>query len=116
MTNPKKHRIGNKQTAALLADGSFAEQNFPVAADNLATTVTSVGTTAAKLADYDGFRTALLVSNAGTNMVFLGKTGVAANTGFPLAGGATIRLETTAEVHAVGVTGTANVHVLTLTL
>lgn len=116
MTNPKKHRVGNKQTAALLADGSFAEQNFPVAADGLTTNRVTVGATAVKLADYDGMRIALLVSNAGSEIVFLGKSVVTAATGYPLAPGGSIRLETTSETWAVTASGSVNVHVLALTL
>ena len=76
----------------------------------------AVSSTATKLADHDPTRVALLVTNVGSGMVFLGKAGVTPSTGFPVASGGTIRLETTAEVWVVTATGTANVHILSLSL
>jgi hypothetical protein len=109
-----KHRIGFKQTAVELADGSFAQQNMSAVASALVTHAASVGTTATKIVDRNELRCWIEIVNNGSGVVYLGDEAVTGASGFPLKAGATIRVDTANEVWAVAGTGTVDLRALEL--
>lgn len=111
-----KHRIGFKQTAVEMLDGSFSQQNFQTASNIVVAAKVEVGATASALVADNFGRVALKIANLGSASVFLGGDDqVTAGTGFPVRAGETIVIETTSEVWAVAASGTQDVRVLELT-
>jgi len=95
--------------------GGGANAN-PVGAAALATSQTSIGTSAAQIvaartgASGTGRIAATLV-NAGAATVFFGPSGVTTATGMPLPPNASVTLNTTAAIYAVAASGTTTIGV-----
>lgn len=115
MTIGTKHRIGFKQTAVEMIDGSFAQQNIETPAGILVSGAADVASTATIIVADNPGRSILLLVNAGSAIVYLGGDTVGAATGFPLAANGSIELRTTSDVWGVAASGTVNVRYLEIT-
>lgn len=111
----KKHRIGFKQTAVLLNDGSFAEQNFSVGANGALNSKVTLSTTVAQVLPASGDRVAAIITNTGNATAYLGDASVVSTTGYPLPQNSTIRIELAGELYGIMATGSGELRVLTLT-
>jgi hypothetical protein len=115
MTTGAKHRIGFKQTAVEMIDGSFAQQNVDTASGLLVAGAASVGATATLIVAGNFDRLTVRIANTGSAMVYLGNDDVTAAAGFPLKAGETITIETSSAVYAISATGAVDIRYLELT-
>lgn len=115
MTTGTKHRIGFKQTAVELIDGSFGQQNMSVPPGLLAHNAITVANTATQIVAENTGRITVRIANTGNATVYLGGSDVTTANGFPLATNTSIELATTAAIYGIVATGTINVRFLELT-
>lgn len=115
MTIGTKHRIGFKQTAVELVDGSFAQQNFSAAPGTLVGGKIGVTGTAAEIVAFNPGRVSVLLHNLGGSVVYVGGPEVTTANGYPVPGGSWVELATTSAVHGVASSGTLDVRFLELT-
>ena len=115
MTIGTKHRIGFKQTAVELIDGSFAQQNMETPAGILVSGSADIGTEGTMIVADNPARSILLLVNSGSTAVYIGGDTVSTAAGFPLAANQAIELRTTSDVWAITSSGTVSVRYLEIT-